>query len=129
MMAHRFTLIVALSILSFAVQPLQAQDADASADPPKVQLTVDLLDGSKIIGPPIELTAIPMKVDFGEVSIGLPLLQQITFTKDRASIVAKFRNGDQLTGALLLKQVKVKTAFGPATILVERIAKVSIVPK
>lgn len=94
-----------------------------------VQMTIELIEGSKILGSPIELTALPMKVDFGEIEVALTLVQQLTFTKDRASVVVKFRNGDQVTGALQLKHIKIKTAFGQATIPIERIAKVSVAPK
>lgn len=138
-MAARLLLVLLFSFTFVMSQPCLAQDAKADdpaptpapppAATPSVQMTIELVEGSKILGTPIDLTALPMKVDFGEIEVALTLIQQLTFTKDRASIVVKFRNSDQVTGALLLKQVKIKTAFGQATIPIERIAKMTIAPK
>lgn len=132
-----FVATLSMSQASFAQDAAKPEDPDPTppASPstpspvPNVQMTIELIEGSKILGSPIELTALPMKVDFGEIEVALTLIQQLTFTKDRASVVVKFRNGDQVTGALQLKQIKIKTAFGQATIPIERIAKLSIAPK
>lgn len=121
-----FSLLITFSVLS------TARSQDATTPPPapaNVQLTVELVDGSRIIGPPISISTLPLKAEFGEVKLPLTLIQQCSFTKDRASLIVKFRNGDQLTGALLLKQIKVKTAFGQATIPIERIGKITVTPK
>lgn len=128
--------VAVFSLLIIFSMGSNAQSQDATTPPPapaptsdNVQLTVELVDGSRIIGPPISISTLPLKAEFGEVKLPLTLIQQCSFTKDRASLVVKFRNGDQLTGALLLKQIKVKTAFGQATIPIERIGKITVAPK
>ena len=92
---------------------------------PTVELTIQLTDNSRIIGSPIELAALPVKLEFTQLDIPLHLLAEAQFTANRAGFAVKFRNNDTLTGNLQLEQIKLKTSYGQATIPVARIAKIT----
>lgn len=103
-----------------------ASAPEASAPDAAVTLTVELLDGSRIIGPPVDLKSLPLKVDFGDVDIPLSLIDHAAYTKDRAAIVVKFANGDQLTGVAQLDRLLIRTAFGQASVPLSRVAKITV---
>ena len=102
-----------------------AEDAPAPTPPPTIELTIQLTDNSRIIGSPIDLSALPLKLEFTKLDIPLHLLAQAEFTADRAAITVKFRNNDTLTGKLELERIKLRTTYGEATIPAARIAKIT----
>jgi len=100
-------------------------DASAPAAP-AVQVALELSDGSRIIGEPVDLAALPLKTDFTTIDIPLRLIAEAGFTTNRAAFQVKFKNSDTLTGSLMLERLKVKTSYGEATVLLTRVAKIVV---
>jgi len=104
----------------------KTQSKDKSDAERKIIFTIQLVDGSKLIGPPVDMKELSIKADFGPISIPLNLVSYATFSKDHQSLAIKFRNNDLLTGKPTFAKVAIRTAFGQAAIPVARIAKLSI---
>ncbi len=90
-----------------------------------IRITVELNNGTRFVGTAIGLDHLPIRVDFGNIQIPPSVIQQITSSKDNQATVIRFKNGDQLTGHLILKQLKLKTRYGIATLPTDRIKVVA----
>ncbi len=110
------------AFLLFIAATLRADDTPA----PPQQITLELTDGSRIIGAPVDMTALPLKAEFGKIDIPLRLIAQGDFTANRAGFAVKFRNNDTLTGTLDLERIKVQTSYGEANVPLARIARITI---
>lgn len=113
---------------SFLIAAVQAQENPAPKSPPGVLLQIVLSDGTKIHGSPVELSALPLKIEFAKLDVPLHLIAQGSFTAERAAFAVRFRNGDTLTGTLEMDRVKVQTAYGLASVPVARIATITVTP-
>jgi hypothetical protein len=121
----RFRPFVFLSLLLgfFAVS---MADDPVAPPPTPVVMTAELTDGSRIIGAPIDLASLPLKVEFGKLEIPLRLIAQADFTANRAAFQIKLKNADSYTGTLELERIKIQTAYGEANVPVARIARITI---
>lgn len=135
-MKKSITIPVVLALAMISLIAVQADDAPVApgtpvapvvAAPSAVELTIQLTDNSRIIGSPMDLSALPLKLEFTKLDIPLHLLTQAEFTANRAALAVKFRNSDTLTGNLELERIRLKTSYGEATIPVARIAKITFV--
>ena len=100
------------------------------ATPPVVtplRLTVELHDGSRIIGVPA-VSNLQMRTSFGNVGVDLTRLRSLQFTEGKETVEAGFQNGDKFTGALLMEAVELKTDFGAVKIPVAVIRRMSVSP-
>ena len=109
-----------------AKKEADATKKDVIKSDAKIIFTIQLVDGSKLIGPPVNLRALDMKADFAPVSIPLHLIGYASMSKDHTALTIKFRNNDVLTGKPTFDKIVIRTAFGQAAVPVARIAKISI---
>ena len=92
-----------------------------------LRLTVELRDGSRIIGVPV-VSNLQMRTSFGNVGVDLTRLRSLQFTDGKETVEAGFQNGDKFTGALLAEAVELKTDFGAVKIPVAVIRRMSVSP-
>src|SRR5207249_3238131 len=84
-------------------------------DGPAPRLTLDLRDGSRLIGECAGLKELTLQTSFGPVRIAAAQLEAVRFTDDKGAAVVRFRNGDRLTGTVDLAAVgdlRLATALG-----------------
>lgn len=108
--------IIALTCFSDSVS---AQDLDV---PMKNQVFVSVERNNDLTGSIVELAALKVETEFGEVSIPMTKVDGIKMHADAKdnSIIA-FKNGDLVTGRVVLDVVKLKTEWGTAHINTEKI--------
>lgn len=75
-------------------------------------LTVELRDGSRIVGEPSTKT-VPMRSAFGQVMVDLNNVESFQFPEDKGQVTLVFRNNDRVTGKLEIESFELKTCFGP----------------
>jgi hypothetical protein len=109
-----------------AASPAQDQPPAPPAKPVEPVMTLELTDGSRIVGAAIELASLPLRADFGRVQIPLALIAHGQFASDRASLQVRFRNNDVLTGQLELETFKLRTPYGEATVPAKRVSRFSV---
>lgn len=105
--------------------------ADPPVPPPPAKpaapvLTLELTDGSRIVGAADELTVLPLRADFGKVEIRMSLIAQGQFAADRGAMQVRFRNGDVLTGQLELETFKLRTPYGDAVVPAKRVSRLTL---
>jgi hypothetical protein len=117
--------------------PVDAQANPPAAAPPRLapandtggplRLTLDLSDGSRLIGTPA-ISNLEMRAGFGRVTVDLTQLQSIQFQPDKETATAIFQNGDKVSGAFSLPALDLKTCFGPARIPLTVVRRISVTP-
>jgi hypothetical protein len=106
--------------------PGQPATPEATVRP--LTLTVELRDGSRLLGSPT-LTNLQMRASFGTVGLDLNLVQTIQFAEDKETATIALQNGDKMTGALKLEALELKTSFGEVRLPLPVIRRVSISPR
>jgi RNA polymerase sigma factor (sigma-70 family) len=104
---------------------------EAGAERPPLELTLDLSDGSRVVGRSGTLKELLLHASFGDVRIPANQVAALQFKDDRGSVVVRFHNGDQLTGTIDLKtlgDLKVATALGETTVPLSLVKTCKIEP-
>ena len=109
-------------------------DASPMAQPkpkPDGRITVNLKDGSCLIGRPKELSTIKFKAKFGEISVPLKSVDGVRCAStDEPSptndgrVTLAFKNGDMLSGELELNELELESTWGKTTVAVEHISSI-----
>jgi hypothetical protein len=92
-----------------------------------LRLTVELGDGSRIIGVP-SITNLPMRAGFGTVKVDLSTLQSAQFQPDKETATVLFQNGDKVSGAFSLESLELQTTFGQVKIPLTVIRRIAVSP-
>lgn len=98
--------------------------------PPDNRVTVELIDGSRLIGEPTGDASLELKTPFGTLRAPLAKLRGVRLkgATDRAMPEARplvlFENGDALTAEPQFESITLKTVFGESTIRREHIASI-----
>lgn len=101
-----------------------AGDAGNRDAKPVVRVTVELLDGSRIVGTP-DVVSLPVELEFAKLDVPLHLLAGCELRhKDRVAVVA-FANGDRLTGRLALEELPLESSVGRITPKLEQVSRLS----
>lgn len=104
----------------YGVQPHRGLSV-ASTQP----IVVDIKDGLKLSGEPVNLAAFELETIFGPVSIPVNTVAGLRTADDpRQLATVCLSNGDSLTGVLATESVTIKTAWGGATIGREHIVSI-----
>ena len=90
-------------------------DGEEDKKQESIRLTLDLSDGSHIMGTPTRET-IPFQSSLAKMNIPLKAIGSIQFKNDRETVKISFRNGDQLQGVMNLDAIEVTTLFGKVSI-------------
>ena len=96
----------------------------AAEEPLKEQplrLTVEIADGSRIIGVP-SLPAVAVRTPFGKLDIPMKEIQHFRFQKDHKTVSVELRNGDRFTGIVEWREITLVTTFlGKVSIKIEHL--------
>ncbi len=94
-----------------------------------VTVTVDLINGQRIIGSLTDLGAIPVRASWGPAEIPIPEVAGVKFaTSDDPTTTIIMNNGDSITVATDLKNVTVDTEWGQAKINGSAILSMLFIP-
>ena len=88
-----------------------------------VRATLELTDGSRLVGTPLAKT-LPLKLDFATLELPLDKIRQCEIRRKEESVVVKLQNGDQTTGMLTVDKFPLETVLGnlaPTFDLIDRI--------
>jgi len=88
-----------------------------------VRATLDLADGSRLVGTPLE-TSLALKVDFATLDVPLAKIRQCEIHHKQENVVIKLQNGDETTGVLTAGKFPMETVLGnltPTLDLIDRI--------
>lgn len=92
-----------------------------------LRLTLDLVDGSHVIGVPA-LKALPLETPYAKMNIDLEKIRAIKLEGDHKTVAVELQNGDRINGALTLKPLELETAFGGISVALDHIQKISVSP-
>jgi hypothetical protein len=99
-----------------------------AAPPPAVPqtvctgLTVDLRDGSRLLGRPLSLEALPLHTTYGKLEIPLIAIKSFQMNDDRESATVHLRNGENWTGTLGLGGLSLRTSIGKLDVPLAEVA-------
>lgn len=107
--------IAALIAPLFMASNAVAQDDVAEPSAPGTVLYVNLSQNRELTGTLVEMQDMKVTTSFGDVSIPFEKIDGIKLHADaNDSSVIAFKNGDLITGKVVLDQVKLKTDWGAA---------------
>ena len=96
------------------------------ADPVLLRLTLDLTDGSHVIGTPA-IESVPVQSSYAKMDIPLKFIQTLKLGEDHQTAAIDLQNGDKLKGVIKLEPVKLHTVFGPVAVAIENIRVLRVV--
>lgn len=107
-----------------AAPPATSYSDPFAAQPPTLtpqaeddgRVTLQLSDGSSLVGGLVGTETLVMKAIVGEVTIPVDKASQILIAPDGKRAVVNLQNGDRLTGELRLDPVRLKTAWGEVSV-------------
>jgi RNA polymerase sigma factor (sigma-70 family) len=113
--------VLLLGVTAVGAFALQGNKEAPGKEPP-ITVSVELHDGSRVVGTSDGPGELRLKTGFGEVRIPVGQVASVQFKDDAGAVAVRFHNGDQLTGTLDLKalgDLKVLTALGETTVPVK----------
>jgi hypothetical protein len=93
---------------------------------PALRLTLDLIDGSHIIGTPA-IGAISVEASLAMMDIQLERLVAVKMAEDHQNAAIDLVNGDKVTGVIKLEPITLETLFGKVSVGLEKIQTVRVV--
>ena len=123
-----FGLVSVCAMLSMGMIPsgVQQVQGDAAKADSRLNLMVDLRDGTHIVcNLPLD-AGIEMHTDFARVRLPLKLIATVRFEEDRESVKVVFHNGDRLSGVMTADALRPQTSFGEIAIPPPVIAGIKI---
>jgi hypothetical protein len=117
--AQPFILLISLA---FALELM------AETQRPALQLTVNLSDGSCLIGE-TSLANLPLRSEaLGNLQIPLDQVRTVKFSDDQESVAITTANGDSLHGALGNVALKLRTVFGEVAVPLTLVTTIAVEP-
>ncbi|MFZ4396693.1 MAG: LamG domain-containing protein [Kiritimatiellia bacterium] len=80
-----------------------------------LRLSVDLVDGSRLIGTPA-IETVPVETSYAKMNVPLKQIRMLKIGEDHETVTLDLRNGDKLKGVITLGPIKLQTVFGPVAI-------------
>ena len=122
-MRHLSSLIVALVAVPMILASANAQELAA---PVSGKVYVSIERNNDLSGSIVELETLKVETAFGSVSIPMTKVDGIKMHADaKDNAVIAFKNGDLVTGKVILKVVKLKTEWGTAHINTEKVKTIT----
>ncbi len=124
-------LALQLACASCTLRPARASDqvnpawGQPVASGQTLRLTVDLADGSRLVGTP-GIKSLAVQTPYAKLEIALDQVRSVAVAKDRESAAIELANGDRVNGALVLKALELQTTFGKVKIGAELIVKIAV---
>jgi RNA polymerase sigma factor (sigma-70 family) len=114
----------------FAAQEPQGKE-DADKNRPPVVMTVELNDGSRVVGRSASLKELRLRASFGDVRIPIEQVASLQLKDEQGTAVVRFHGSDQLSGVLDMKalgDLRVATALGDTTVPLKLVTLCKIDP-
>lgn len=122
-MRHLLSLIIALVAVPMLSISVNAQELSA---PVAGMVFVSLDQNNELSGKILELEALKVETAFGSVSIPMTKVDGIKMHADaKDNAVIAFKNGDLVTGKVILEVVKLKTEWGTAHIKTDKVETIT----
>ena len=102
------------------------QAAPAATDDSRLQLTIELRDGSRIVGQPVEDTLSFHSTTLGEVKISWADIRTIEYAGDAETVHLTAKNGDAFAVQLSIDTLKLETGFGKTELPVKLIRAIKV---
>ena len=122
MSSFRYSIIVMVVFSLTAVGWAEREPADLI-----LRLTLDLADGSRIMGVP-SIKSVPVQTPYAKMDIPLKQIVNIKVEDDHETASFELQNGDTLTGVLDLGAMELKTSFGSIRAPVHQLQVISVRP-
>jgi uncharacterized protein (TIGR03067 family) len=109
------TAVISLQRKKSMLEPPKAATAGPQLLPGGFRLTVELRDGSCLIGEAIEVKDLALQTSFGKATVPIGQIESIQFPNGNGPATVNFRNGDRLTGQINPAEwgdVKLSTVVG-----------------
>ena len=90
---------------------------------PAVRLTVDLSDGSRLVGTS-QTSSLPVETEYASLTLPITTLRQLELSSGTNQATIRLNNGDSLRGKLLVNSLQLETLFGKVSLDVALVKKV-----
>jgi len=117
--------VLALAVLALLFHPLGVFAEPAATGQP-VQVTLDLADGSRLVGT-TTLTAFPLRSEaVGSIGIPLDKVRSLKFSPDHESVAVSLENGDTLKGTVSIATLALQTLVGEFTVALNQVLQIKV---
>jgi hypothetical protein len=99
--------------------------AEQGKDAPPFRFSVDLVDGSRIVGVP-SIESVSVRTVYAKMDIALHHIARIEIADDRKTAALALQNGDRIKGILDLPSIGMETVFGEVSIAIEHARVISV---
>ena len=116
-----FTLTAATILVAMATS-LRAEPQPPAAQTVWYALTVDLRDGSRLLGRPVDFEALPLDTSTGKLKIPLAQIKSFEMKDDKESATVELRDGGRLSGTVGLNALPLQTSIGKLNVRLAEVA-------
>jgi hypothetical protein len=99
--------------------------AEQETENTKPRLTLELLDGSRVIGVPT-IRTVPVETPYAKINVPLERILSIRINEKQKTAAFELQNGDRLNGTIDLGPIELETVFGKASIATELIRSIGV---
>ena len=99
--------------------------AEQETENAKPRLTLELLDGSRVIGVPT-IRAVPVETPYARINVPLERILSIRLNEKQKTAAFELQNGDRLKGVMDLGPIDLETVFGKVSIATELIQSIGV---
>jgi hypothetical protein len=100
--------IIVLAVFALVTSGWAKQEKAAS----ELRLSLDLVDGSHIIGVP-SIKSVPVRTPYAKMDIALKQIANIKIDGDNETASFELQNGDTISGILGITHLQLDAVFGP----------------
>jgi len=111
-------------MLFIGVSPTWAGETNPASPP--LQLSVNLIDGSRIVGTP-STNAVRFVSSLGEFSVPFERMKQLTIGSDHETVALDLSNGDHLTGVVTPDPLLLTATWGKVRIGMEVVHGIRVI--
>ena len=123
-MRHSRIFLIALLAIPMAMASANAQELSSDEGG---KVFVSISRNNNISGKVLGLDTLKVQTEFGEVSIPMAKVDGIKMHSDaKDNAVIAFKNGDLVTGKVVLDTVKLKTRWGTAHVNTEKVETITL---
>lgn len=122
-MRHLNSFLLALLVIPMALASVNAQELSAPAGG---TMYVSITRNDDLSGAILDLETLKVETEFGQVAIPMAKIDGVKMHADaKDNAVIAFKNGDLVTGKVVLDVVKLKTEWGTAHINTEKVETIT----
>jgi hypothetical protein len=93
---------------------------------PQLQVEVDLIDGSRIVGTP-SIESVPVETPYAKMDVQLKQILTLRIGDDHETATLELRNGDKLKGVVSLATIQLETILGKVSVDIGHIRELQVV--